>query len=135
MVLLALTTLVVHLENGNPGLHVFTCRDELDQALYSALVPLISSDIDLLLRLCTQALKGRVKRAVKILYRYVRVRGEYRSVEARVLPLVSALARSRNEGVQAWLEAMLRPGSKRARPVRDMVLRSILQTLQRELVG
>jgi hypothetical protein len=76
-----------------------------------------------------------VKRAKKILYRYVRLRGDYRTVEARVLPLVSALVRSSNEGVQAWLEAMLEPQSKKVHPVRDMVLRSILLTLHSEMVS
>jgi hypothetical protein len=117
-------------------LYVFTCKkDELDEKLRLALVPLISPDIDLLLRLCAKALTGQLSKAKKFLYRYIRVRGDHRTVEARVLPLVSALARSRTDGVQVFLEALLRPGSERVRPVRDMVLRSILQTLQSEMVS
>ncbi|HVB81678.1 MAG TPA: RNA-directed DNA polymerase [Candidatus Binataceae bacterium] len=117
-------------------LYVFICREELDETLQATLVSLISSDTDLLVRLCTRALSRQVKRAKKLLYRYVRIRGDYRTVEARVLPLVSALARSRNEGVQAWLEAMLEPRfKKKNRPVRDLVLQSILRTLHSEMVS
>ena len=83
-------------------LYVFTCRDEIDEKLRLALLPLISSDTDLLLRLCAQAKTGKVRKTKKILSRYIRKRGNYRSVEARVLPLVWALVRSRNDGVQAW---------------------------------
>jgi hypothetical protein len=116
-------------------LYVFMCRAELDKALQTTLVSLISSDTDLLIRLCMRADSGQMKRTKKILSRYVRVRGDHRTVEARVLPLICALARSRNEGVQVWLEAMLEPRSKRALPLRDMVLRSMLETLHEQMVN
>jgi hypothetical protein len=116
-------------------LYVFVCRKELDEKLRSALVPLISSDIDLLLRLCAQALDGKVKRARKILNRYVRVRPNCRTIEARALPLLFALAKSRNADVQAWFEWILRPGTESWRPVRDLVVRSMLETLHREMVS
>jgi hypothetical protein len=116
-------------------LYVFICRQELDQKLRLALVQLISSDTDLLLRLCERALAGEVTKVRKILRRYVRVRGRYRSVEARVLPLLSALARSRNKGVREWLEGLLKPGSRMVRPVRDQVLRDLLGRLHRNLVS
>jgi hypothetical protein len=57
-------------------LYVFVCRQELDEELRLALVQLISSDTDLLLRLCERALNGEVARVPKILRRYVRVRGQ-----------------------------------------------------------
>ena len=117
-------------------LYVFTCRDDdLDETLYSSLISLVSSDIDLLLRLCREARNGKVKRAKKFLYRYIRVYGDHRTVEARVLPLVLALARSRNDGVQEWLATMLKPVSKKVRPVQDAVLRSALEKLKSEMMS
>jgi hypothetical protein len=116
-------------------LYVFVCRKELDETLQATLVSLISSDTDLLLRLCTRAQLGQVKKAQKILYRYVRVRGSYRTVEARVLPLILALARSRNEGMQPWLEALLQPRSQKARPLGDRVVRSMLETLHKDMLS
>lgn len=116
-------------------LYVFMCRGELDKALQATLVSLISSDTDLLIRLCMRADSGQMKRTKKILSRYVRVRGGHRTVEARVLPLIFALARSRNDGLQVWLEAMLEPGSKRALPLCDAVLRSMLETLHEQMVN
>jgi hypothetical protein len=48
-------------------LYVFACRGELEEKLRLALVPLVSSDIDLLLRLCSQAQQGKVKRVKKLI--------------------------------------------------------------------
>jgi hypothetical protein len=116
-------------------LYVFTCRDEINEKLRLALLPLISSDTDLLLRLCAQAKTGKVRKTKNILSRYIRKRGNHRSVEARVLPLVWALVRSRNDGVQAWLEGILSPRSKSSLPICDVVLRSMLETLHKEMVS
>ena len=93
-------------------MYVFVCRNELPENLRVSLLPLISSDIDLLLQLCEKALTRKVRKAAKILNRYVRKRGNCRSVEARVLPLLSALAKSRNDGVGEWFERLLEPVSK-----------------------
>jgi hypothetical protein len=110
-------------------LYVFICREELVETLRLALMPFISSDAELLVRLCAQAQSGNVRKAKKMLNRYVRSRGNHRSVEARVLPLLSALVLSSNAGVQEWIEGILEPTSKEVRPLCDRVLRSILETL------
>jgi hypothetical protein len=116
-------------------LYVFACRKELDKSLRLALVPLLSSDIDLLLRICDQAEAGQVRRVQKILNKYVRVRGKHRSVEARVLPLIFALVKSRNDGVRQWLDRILQSGkSKSWLPVRDVVLRTMLEKLREDLM-
>jgi hypothetical protein len=47
-------------------LYVFGCRGELEEKLRLALLPLVSSDIGLLLRLCSQAHWGKVKKAQKL---------------------------------------------------------------------
>lgn len=116
-------------------LYIFTCRRELNQKLQATLLSLVSSDTDLLLRLCARAHAAEVTRASQILRRYVRVHGSHRSIEARVLPLLLALVGSRNQGVQQWLESMLSPTSKKARPLCDEVIHSTLKTLHREMVS
>jgi hypothetical protein len=115
-------------------IYVFFCRDELPESLRVSLLQLGSSDIDLLLQLCERAFAGKVQKATKILNRYVRKRANCRSVEARVLPLLSALAKSRNEGVGKWFEMLLEPQSKSVLPIRDAVLLSLLTSLRTDMV-
>ena len=114
-------------------MYVFVCRSELPEILRVPLLQLASSDTDLLLQLCEQAFAAKVHKAKKILNRYVRKRGNCRSVEARVLPLLSALAKSRNEGVEEWFEKLLEPQSK-SLPIRDAVLLSLLTSLRADMV-
>jgi hypothetical protein len=116
-------------------IYVFVCRNELPENLRVSLLQLASSDTDLLLQLCEHAFDGKVRRATKILNRYIRKRGNCRSVEARVLPLLSALAKSRNEGVEKWFEKLLEPQSKSVVPIRDAVLLSLLSSLRAEMVS
>lgn len=116
-------------------LYVFLCRRELGEGLRSALLPISSSDIDLTVRLCIKALDGNVKKARKILKRYVRIRGGGRTVEARALPLVFALCKSRNPDLQAWLEWILTSKSGSGHPIGDMAVRSMLETLHHEMVS
>jgi hypothetical protein len=115
-------------------LYVFGCRGELDENLRLALIPLVSSDTDLLLRLCAQASNRKIRRAKKILNRYVRTRGKRRVVEARVLPFVRVLVGSRNDGVQSWIEGLLAPRSTPVLSVRDPVLRPILEELLAQMI-
>jgi hypothetical protein len=116
-------------------LYVLVCRQELSPELRLALQQLISSDTDLLLQLCDRALAGRATKARRILRRYVRVYGNTRSVEARVLPLVAALVAGKNPGVREWLEDILRKPSKTVRGLRDQVTRRLLQHLCDQLVS
>jgi hypothetical protein len=118
-------------------LYVLVCRQELSPELHLALQQLISSDTDLLLQLCDRALAGRATKARRILRRYVRVYGNTRSVEARVLPLVAVLVAGKNPGVREWLEdiLILRKPSKTVRGLRDQVTRRLLQHLCDQLVS
>lgn len=116
-------------------LYVFVCREEIAHDLRSTLQQLRSSDTDLLLQLSDRALAGSVANAPRILRRYVRVYRNVRSVEARALPLISALVSGRNAGVLEWLDDILRPPSDTVRGLRDLVVKRALEQLRNRLVS
>ena len=89
-------------------LYVYQCRGELDGDLARAVRHLDTPDISLLMRVCDDALMGKLTKHVKCLATCISTRAKRRIVEARHLPFLHALLRATPRAKEnlAWLQTV-----------------------------
>lgn len=87
-------------------LYVFKCRKELEPGLESAARHLDTPDIALAMRLCDDALGGRLTRHGELLKSCISSSGRSRTIRANHLPLLFAMLRApgKEEENLAWLK-------------------------------
>jgi hypothetical protein len=107
-------------------LYVFQCRGELEESTARAVRHLDTTDIGLLMRICHDAIEGRLTKHAKCLRSCLSPRFGRRTVEARHLPFLHALLRSQLRASEnlTWLRSATSP--EQLQKIDDLVVRRFL---------
>ncbi len=108
-------------------LYVFKTRRELDNAVANAARHLDTPDISLTMRLCEDALAGRLTKHAELLKACLSAKGGIRSVEAKKLPFLHALLHAEGRAAEsvAWLTNVLK--GPKAQKLQDPAIQKFLE--------